>query len=340
MPALVKATEEPTKVRHNRNIVHSTNGKGHVEIIRDGNLVDQISGVVSKMAHEVAGAIEDVQDNSPDSWSDGYGVTHLINAQSAAIQANTAATQNNTKVKNQEATYVDFAEKVMNRLSKATARLQNRITEFTTYTFKKNTLRSELDSLADEIAAASAALPVYAEYLEMLRNTPIQHESSSDGGGGGGGSDSGSDSSADDTAETDAEAAATRLETAKSNLKAAKQNLKNNYKLSDEQSKKLKNNKKIDESEIKGSNKKNAASVYNDALKQYKQLKKQEDTATETTAKETSKSVKNTEKSTAEVAQTSSQTASNTGAIVSSAEAVQASGYDIASYTALGAEAG
>ena len=60
---------------------------------------------------------------------------------------------------------MDFAEKVMNRLSKATARLQNRITEFTTYTFKKNTLRAELDSLADEIAAASAALPVYAEYL-------------------------------------------------------------------------------------------------------------------------------------------------------------------------------
>lgn len=157
----------------------------------------------------------------------------------------------------------------MNRLSKATARLQNRITEFTTYTFKKNTLRSELDSLADEIAAASAALPVYAEYLQMLRNTPIQHESSSDGGGGGG-SDSGSDSGADDTAETNEEEAAARLETAKSNLKAAKQNLKDNYKLSDEQKKKLKNNKKIDDSEIKGSNKKNAASVYNDALKQYK----------------------------------------------------------------------
>lgn len=157
----------------------------------------------------------------------------------------------------------------MNRLSKATARLQNRITEFTTYTFKKNTLRAELDSLADEIAATSAALPVYAEYLEMLRNTPIQHESSGDGGGGGG-SDSGSDSGADDTAETNEEEAATRLETAKSNLKAAKQNLKDNYKLSDEQKKKLKNNKKIDESEIKGSNKKNAASVYNDALKQYK----------------------------------------------------------------------
>ena len=55
----------------------------------------------------------------------------------------------------------------------------------------------------------------------MLRNTPIQHESSGDGGGGGG-SDSGSDSGADDTAETNEEEAATRLETAKSNLKAAK----------------------------------------------------------------------------------------------------------------------
>ena len=116
---------------------------------------------------------------------------------------------------------MDFAEKVMNRLSKATARLQNRITEFTTYTFKKNTLRAERDSLADEIAAAAAALPVYAEYLQMLRNTPIQHESSGDGGGGGG-SDSGSDSGADDTAETNEEEAATRLETAKNNLKAAK----------------------------------------------------------------------------------------------------------------------
>ena len=339
MPALVKATEEPRKVKTgNPKIVKSTNGKGHVEIVNDNNWVDKVTSAVTRMGQEISQALDTPDDNT-NTWSDDYAQIHLLNDQSAAIQANTAATQNNTKVKNQEATYVDFAEKVMNRLSKATARLQNRITEFTTYTFKKNTLRAELDSLADEIAAASAALPVYAEYLQMLRNTPIQHESSSDGGGGGG-SDSGSDSGADDTAETNAEEAATRLETAKSNLKAAKQNLKDNYKLSDEQKKKLKNNKKIDDSEIKGQNKKNAASVYNDALKQYKQLKKQEDTATETTAKETSKAAKNTEKYTAETAQTSSQTSSNTGAIVSSADAVRASGYDIASYTALGAEAG
>lgn len=338
-PAFVKMTEELRKEKTgNPKIVKSTNGKGHVEIVDDTSLADKISNAVVKMGQEISQALDTPDDNT-DTWSDDYAQIHLLNDQSAAIQANTAATQNNTKVKNQEATYVDFAEKVMNRLSKATARLQNRITEFTTYTFKKNTLRAELDSLADEIAAASAALPVYAEYLQMLRNTPIQHESSGDGGGGGG-SDSGSDSGADDTAETNEEEAATRLETAKSNLKAAKQNLKDNYKLSDEQKKKLKNNKKIDDSEIKGSNKKNAAQVYNDALKQYKQLKKQEDTATETTAKETSKAAKNTEKYTSETAQTSSQTASHTGAVVSSAEAVEASGYDIASYTELGAAAG
>ena len=82
MPALVKATEEPRKVKTgNPKIVKSTNGKGHVEIVDDNNWVDKVTSAVTRMGQEISQALDTPDDNT-DTWSDDYAQIRLLNDQS------------------------------------------------------------------------------------------------------------------------------------------------------------------------------------------------------------------------------------------------------------------
>ena len=82
MPALVKATEEPRKVKTgNPKIVKSTNGQGHVTIVDDNNWVDKVTNAVTRMGQEISQALDTPDDNT-DTWSDDYAQIRLLNDQS------------------------------------------------------------------------------------------------------------------------------------------------------------------------------------------------------------------------------------------------------------------